>query len=809
MINLFDIKRVLFISCILISAILTTDICQAASYKTRDVYTNEKGEVMTVESKEESFWSLKNIALRLTPVGVVNDIMIMTGKKGARTVKFCEASSTECAPYCKYNTVESCTLCPMFGVVFNTVSIVGAKAVHAFSSSVARVVVIAFGIWLAIQILAFASSIETRDLKDLMQSVITQGFLIVLVVAILQTGAANFFKTFINPVYETGQKVAQTMFSDCIQNSEGNSTVNDNGSTKCSPADMKKPETSSYVIEEPDGLPRSMGDSIIQTMTMMENRVRKFKALGSSLMCQSWKDGWFIFPKFIYLFTGLSLWVLSMLIIVGVPFLMIDSVFQLGVAAALLPVAVGCFAFKSTRQYSKKVWETFLNSMFAFIFISVVVLIILGTLQATVMAGADAIKDGGVSFDELFTPTAASKTYFDEIMMSFQWASPHFLKLAFIFILAWSVMSMAKDFAGEFASSISNTSIGSSIGTMAASTGKGMALKAAKPMASAIGDGISRGSMRLARGVRHIYRRNKMNNERSKFSKYKEVDGKKTYTDKKGRVHTLENGAITTRERKGGKEIVTTKTENITIVRTKQTKMINGRQVEVYNDNVKLNNDKLRDIIGADGKVNVKEMTKFLDGLKGEQRKLAQVTLLKATIEKRVSRDGHDYKKADNLAPPEVVKIDENSGEMVIKEMTANGEVVFSKMKLNNGYLETSVTKINAKGKVTRLSSDGIRNRMETFKLADGVDASKLSNIEDVYAKRDRNRDIKRAYSYTKYWQDRLDEGFDENRIDQGFMSDDEIQRDANGRIIGGAFVEFTRRAGNEFQKADIAFKFR
>ena len=98
---------------------------------------------------------------------------------------------------------------------------------------------------------------------------------------------------------------------------------------------------------------------------------------------------------------------------------------------------------------------------------------------------------------------------------------------------------------------------------------------------------------------------------------------------------------------------------------------------------------------------------------------------------------------------------------------------------------------------------------METFKLADGVDASKLSNIEDVYAKRDRNRDIKRAYSYTEYWQNQLDEGFDENRIDQGFMSDDEIQRDANGRIIGGAFVEFTRSAGNEFQKADMAFKFR
>lgn len=815
MIKFFNLKKLFFISCIIAASIITNVALSQAKSNTKlqKVYTNEEGKVMTVESNDESLMDLKNVALRALPalsvVSLANDISILLGVKGQKTVEFCSAETTKCSPYCKYEVKQSCTLCPMFGVVFNAVSTVGAKAIQAFSNSVARIVIIGFGIWLAIQILMFVSSIETRDLKDLMQSIIIQGFLIVLVVAILETGVAGFFKTFINPVYVTGQKMAQTMFNDCIKSSDGTSVVDKNGATTCSPSDKKAitASTSSYIISKPDGLPREMGDSIIQTMTMMENRVSKFKALGSSMMCQSWQEGWFIFPRMIYLFTGLGLWVLSMLIIVAVPFLMIDSVFQLGVAAALLPIAVGGFAFKSTRQYSKKVWETFLNSMFAFLFISIVVLIILGTLQASITMGADSIKNGGVDFDQLFAPESASVAAFDNILKSFQWSSTHFLRLAFIFILAWSVMNMAKEFAGEFASSISNTSIGSAIGAMAASTGKGMALKASQPMAKAIGRSISRGGRRLARGVRHIYRRNQMGNQMAKFDNVKEVNGKKSYT-KNGKTFTLENGAITINEIKNGKETITIKTNNITVVRTKQE--INGKVV--YNDNVKLNNDKLRDIISNDGRVNAKEMAKFLDGLSGKQKEAAQVALLKAVIEKRISKDGHDYKKANNLAPPEIVKIDDKTGEMVIKEVTAKGEVVFSKMKLHtNGFLETSVTKIDAKGKVTMMASDGIRNKMDTFKLNDGVDATKLNSIDDVYVKRDKNRSAKRSYSYSEYYQNAIDHGADARNFELGMMSKKEVwgEKQEDGTWAGGQFANFVNNAGNEFQKADMAMKFR
>ena len=761
----------------------------------------------------------------------------------------CEkGSDTECVPYCKYEKVEECLLCPVFAVVFNTVSRLGSVAISTFSNSVVRVVVVAFGVWLAIQILLFASSPETRDLKDLLQSMMTQGFLVVIVVAIIETGVANFFNTFVNPVYTTGQSMAQTMFSADVCN------AGEKG-MECSEDDKTiAKKTFSSIKAFPNGLPQSMGNSIMQTMTMMENRVRQFKSLGSSMMCQSWKDGFLFLPRPIYLITGLIIWAVSMALIFGIPFLMVDSVFQLGVAAALLPVAVGSYAFKSTRQYSKKVWETFLNSAFAFLFISVVVVIVLGTIQASVTEGMTEVMrdvDGNPTFEDLFKgASAAQLTYFDVMLKNFAWFSDHFIKLIFVFVLAWSVMQTAKDFAGEFADSISSTSIGSSIGTMAASTAKGMALKAGKPIASATGRGLSRGVQRVARGARHGVRRAwNAGVQAYKFRNSKtDANGNKSYTDKKGGFHALKNGVETHQT----KDKTVIKTKNMTLIRKKSE--VNGKTV--FHDEVKLNNDKLHEILRRDGQINAKEMAKMLDGLKGEERKLMQVALTKAVMEQRFSRDAHQYGSAKTLSSE--VSMNDKTGEITIKEIDASGRVTFSKMKLNDdGYLETSLTQIDKNGNVTILSNDGIRTKMEKFKLQDGVNASSLNDTASVRAGRS-SKPAKVSYGYTKYWQHQVDHGYDERKIPLGGMSAREVYgatdvfgkdgksfgtllgdgtivdaegnkigyksksgiQDKDGNIIfgtdryeerqvGGQFSTFVHGQGNEFQKGDMEYYFR
>ena len=134
-----------------------------------------------------------------------------------------------------------------------------------------------------------------------------------------------------------------------------------------------------------------MGISIVKTMTMMENRVRKLSALGSSLICESWQERFIFIPKIRYLLVGLGVYILSFSIIVIVPFIMIDAVFQIGVATALMPFAIGAYVFNYTRKYCSKVWETFLNSALSFLFTSVVVLILLGAIKNSISSSVDGV----------------------------------------------------------------------------------------------------------------------------------------------------------------------------------------------------------------------------------------------------------------------------------------------------------------------------------------------------------------------------------------------------------------------------------
>ena len=120
----------------------------------------------------------------------------------------------ECFPGCKYNQVESCTLCPLFVLVFNTVSKVGSLSTENFSGGIIQVVVVGFAVWLAIEALKFVSSMKTKDLKDFIQAIITKGAIVLLVIMILKSGVGNFYNIFIQPVYNTAQSMSQIMFKD-------------------------------------------------------------------------------------------------------------------------------------------------------------------------------------------------------------------------------------------------------------------------------------------------------------------------------------------------------------------------------------------------------------------------------------------------------------------------------------------------------------------------------------------------------------------------------------------------------------------
>ena len=825
--EIFKMKKIIFCIVVIASIVGNISHLSAKDYEVMDVYVDEKGEVMTRQktggekvSFDKSFkqnvsavWenfkdtSLKDALLEVIPIyGGIHRAKRLTGNITKEEEKpFCKAEATKCTPYCKYKPEETCTLCDLFALVYNTVNKLGTTAVAKFSSSVAKVVVVAFGVWLAIQILAFVSSVETRDLKDLMSAILTQGFIVMLVFIILQSGVANFFNTFVSPVYLTGQKLAQEMFSDNITSSSEKALGFSGQSDK---EVMKKATIDAYKLNDNGAFDTSMGESIIKTMTMMENRVRKFKALGSGLMCQSWVEAWVFFPRMVYLITGFALWILSMVLIIGVPFLMVDAVFQLGVAWALLPFAVGGFAFRVTRQYTKKVWETFLNSMFSFIFISIVVLLLLFVLQEAITESVNTMQTQSVSptgetiqisFDDMFTASAAAKTYFEALMTSFHWGTLPFLKLFFIFILAWSVMNMAKEFADDFASSISSTSIGSSIGTMGASMAKGMAVKAAKPLGRELWRGTKRAGAAVARAPFRAVGAAKRTWENRRFARAQaDADGKKSFTTKKGVRYTMENGVVT--KEKGGKKTI--RYQGLEIVKTRQIKEINGRRQEVFDEQVKMSEKMMNRLIDKNGKVNQQEMKRLLNGLNAEQKKEIQLAVNKAITDQRINSLAYTSKgvlgtKKRQYTQQQVVSFNEQTGESITRAELEGGVVAFTQTKLNaDGTLTTSVTTIDSKGNVRAMSSDGIHNKLEEFRLKDGVNPMSVKDINNINEYREQDADGKFkgriSYGYTKEYRDLFDRGRGGGDLPLGMFSEDEAK----------TCYKFYHQAGNEFQKA-------
>ena len=155
-------------------------------------------------------------------------------------------------------------------------------------------------------------------------------------------------------IFETGMQLAQM-------------AVAGSGGETCNPQSLEG------INEIEGGLPVSMGQSIVCTIDAIQNKILDIMAVGSAALCAgfylySW-GGIVIFPHLGFVITGLLLWISALLMLIIYPWLLIDCVLQMCIASIMMPVAVGAYAFKYTRKmFVAKVWGTFLEAMFMFIF---------------------------------------------------------------------------------------------------------------------------------------------------------------------------------------------------------------------------------------------------------------------------------------------------------------------------------------------------------------------------------------------------------------------------------------------------------
>lgn len=643
--------------------------------------------------------------------------------------------TTDCAPQRYYSEMAGkCFLCDLFKIAFNTASFMARQAMDSLSGSVFIVVIMGTAIWMAITVLGFVSAVENKDTKELARTLMNQFFIVMLVLVLLQTGGQSFFKMALEPIFNTGMALAQKTVG-------GAGCTNDYG----------------IITEENGGgLPTSMGNNILCTMTVIQDKVAKVKALGSASICWSWEERSFIFPQLGYLITGIGLWLGAMIMIVAFPFIMIDCVLQMSVAAALLPAAIGAYAFKMTRKYTKKIWDIFMNSMFNFIFLSII------TLMLTMAFTQLLLDTTAGDLDQLIASGSGAAS--EILLKSIGWGGMAFLKVVFVLLLTWAVLGEVGEFAGEFSSSMANPKMGSKVGGMIGSAIKATTLGLGERSAEAAFEKVKIGSKQVRKGSFHamkkVWRSVRTRNLRGKaqkqaLAKNEAFDPNNFTVESKSRfkrrnvtteVSVGADGNQVTRRVKqisATQRSVTTTDKYFTVVGTetavrneKGNLQTDAKGLPVYaksSEKIRINSSTMDDMVKKDGRVSVNAVKEIMTNSSHSQEQVA-TALTKQLIKERMP---HGIERQTNFTSQNVKINKDDKGQtkgFEVTEIRADGSRSVYMLDFGrDGRMMTSVINYDKKGKGKMLASDGVISKKQTFKHENGtVDKSSLKSTMSI-----------------------------------------------------------------------------
>lgn len=617
-----------------------------------------------------------------------------------------------CAPSQYASALGDCIFCPLFQVIFNTASKIAKLSFNKLSMPVMSLVLVAFALWMAFTILKYISSMETKDAPTLLKTIMSKGFVVLIAVVFLKEDSSTFFQMALEPIFNTGFKLAQLVVGDGV----------------CQ---------STYAVMQDGGLPASMGTSILCTIEAIQHRLQDTMALGAASMCVGLfiKSTLFIFPSLPYLITGVLIWCGAGIMMLIFPFLMLDSIFQLTVASALVPAAIGAYSFKTTQGYARHVWDAFINAMFNFIFLSIIIMILTTAIDVAVK---ESIYDT-ISKEEM------DEKYIEVIVGNLAWGGVAVIKIVFVLLLGWATLDEASGFAGQFSGGMSSGKIGGQIGGLAANGAKAMGAKAwkgAKTVGSAVGENVKE-------SVKDWNRDRKMSNIMNNKDgvDIKDENGKvigrqaNTKSRFRGRNKTEtitfgENGTkmLTISKDYGNGKIKTTQSDGYLKQETvtKDGKVVGGK--------LSIETAGLKAMRNSDGTMNMPALDNALRNSAFDEN------LVKAAAMQQYAQQSYPEMKARFQGPIDEKNISistDADGREVLQVMEKNENGSYQAMRMTIGDNSRAVVELERttkEGKKTNHATDGMFNRIQAAEIdmKTGEESKVRTNYytTDYYAKR-------------------------------------------------------------------------
>ena len=404
-----------------------------------------------------------------------------------------------------YLNSDSCVFCRMFKTIFNAASEIAYIANYKFSEPTKDLVIIGFCIWIALYLLKQVTSASKQSTGEMLKGILFQGFRVAVVVLILGGAMYEVMNVTLTPVLQTGFNFANILNNVMDEAAEKGCDLTADYMQNIQGYDEESgfPDIKGTLGGEGDAakgakigaLPKQIGQSIICGIKKMEDSTGYLMSLGKYSSCVAWgRHKWAeVMPHLGYLSTGIVLWLAGALLLLAVPWFLVDCILQFCVAAALLPCAIGAYAFKITSKYLKKIWDLFMNAMFNFVFMSVIMYVINSNLNSWIG------YTPGTAPDEHIFVTALSPE-------GLAWWGIGALKIGLIMLLSWTFFGEAKELASKFANDL-GLGIGQKVGGTAGSIAKqagltgGKAGQAALRGAASLGRSAGQGIHALGAGM--------------------------------------------------------------------------------------------------------------------------------------------------------------------------------------------------------------------------------------------------------------------------------------------------------------------
>ncbi len=456
------------------SIVKKTDICVVKQGISLGVI-NSQSDVVPAESSDGRSYSVR--------LGV-NATIIYGLDKGEKGAFFgCEVLPIKLYHY------KKCFFCNLVGVVYNGTAKFADISFTNIAQSFAKLLAVGFAIWIAIQILGHVSSLTKQDAPKFLGNLLRQSFK-VLVAIILLYYPTNIFKYAFNPLLYAGLEF-------------GGASISANALGK-----IKSDQEYAQVAEGSPGgayLNNNTYKKIENFVVTVNTALSQMQAVGGAMMCTggriiainfslvNWSDD----AKESKMVDGFSIWIQGTLILVfgfllslAFVFYLLDAVVQMGIVGGLLPLMVAAWPFKATANYTKVGVDMFMNSVFTFAFIGMIISIDIRLIdEAMSLGGENKNGKGLVAIAHAFHNNEVK-----EIIELTDITGFEFLILLFCCIYALKLLAEAPSLVNKFASGTltGKGAIAPKIATMGASAAKSLALKATKDVRKSASDKVER-----------------------------------------------------------------------------------------------------------------------------------------------------------------------------------------------------------------------------------------------------------------------------------------------------------------------------